>query len=289
MTLAPDTADIAAPDPSDYGRSRKAAGAPRAVWGLMLFGMVCMGAGMGIAIYGARLLQGSRADLPAPVVSTAPLAPVVAPDPLLGAVPPPTSTAADVSALQSRLAALETLQARTADASAAALTAANLSAAAEQSRSFAAEAAAAERALPQSADVRALRVLSIQGAPSRAALQASFATPAARAVAARNDPGPGAGLPARLLRVLNSVVSIRRVDSTTGTGFDAVLARAERETAAGDIEGALKSLSALPPGSRAVFADWTEQAQRRAEVDRRVAAVRNTALADMALASRIQP
>ena len=88
MTLAPDTADIAAPDPSDYGRSRKAAGAPRAVWGLMLFGMVCVGAGMGIAIYGARLLQGSRADLPAPVVSTAPLAPVVAPDPLLGAVPP---------------------------------------------------------------------------------------------------------------------------------------------------------------------------------------------------------
>ena len=289
MTLAPDTADIAAPDPSDYGRSRKAAGAPRAVWGLILFGMVCVVAGMGIAIYGARLLQGSWAELPAPVVSTAPLAPVVAPDPLPGAAPPPVSTAADVSALQSRLAALETLQARIADASAAALTAANLSAAAEQSRSFAAEAAAAERALPQSADVRALRVLSIQGAPSRTALQASFAAPAARAVAARNDPGPGAGLPARLLHALNSVVSIRRADSTTGTGFDAVLARAEQQTAAGDLEGALKSLSALPPGSRAAFADWTEQAQRRAEVDRRVAAVRNTALADMALASRVQP
>jgi len=152
-----------------------------------------------------------------------------------------------------------------------------------------ADASAAERALPQSADVRALRVLSMRGAPSRASLQASFAEPAARAAAARGDPGPDAALPARLLHALKSVVSIRRVDAAAGTSFDAIMARAEQQTAAGDIEGALKSLSTLPPGLEAAFANWTAGAQRRVEVDRRVAAVRDGALADLALASRARP
>ncbi len=291
MTLAPDTADLAAPDPSDYGRSRKAAGLPLAVLALIAFGLVCVLAGIAVAVYGPKLWPVRR---PTPAVSAPPpaaalpsgSAPVYAP--LLGAAPAPAA-GQDVSALQARVASLEAVQARTVEAATAALTAASLSAAAQESRPFEAEAAAAERALPLSADVRALSRLAVQGAPSRAALQAGFPDPAARAVVAQRDPGQAAGLPARVLHALSSIISIRRVDATVGTGFDATLARAEQQVAAGDIETALVTLQSLPPNSQTAFAAWRAGAERRVEIDRRVASLRGAAMNELARAMRDRP
>jgi hypothetical protein len=291
MSLSPDTADLAAPDPSDYGRKRKAAGPSLTIWALITFGLLCVLAGMLIAAYGPRLVSTPRRPEPAPVPTASAMVDPPAPayTPLAGIAPPIALNTSDVSALQGRIASLERVQAVTADAAAGALTAAALSAAAQDSGPFEAEAAAAERVLPLSADVRALRRLSEQGAPSRATLQAGFADPAARAVVAQRDPGGEASLPARILHALSSIVSIRRVAATQGTGFDATLARAEQQVASGDLETALTTLNALPPASRATFDSWRAGAQRRVEIDSRIASLREASMAELARAMRERP
>jgi hypothetical protein len=289
MTIAPDIAEHATPDPSDYRPRRRLL----TVWALLAFGALCALAGVLITVYGQRLLS-SRRPSP-PVTGLAASAPLTStPSGALPPTPPssprqPEPVAPDVAALQGRISALETVQARTADAVIAALTASALGAAAEQSRPFEPEAASAERALPLSADVRALSRLATTGAPSRAALQAGFADPAAHAVVALRDPGQDAGLTARAIHALSSIVSIRRVDATTGAGFDATLARAEQQVSAGDIESALATLQRLPPGPQAAFAVWRVGAERRVEIDRRIASLRQSAMADLSRALRERP
>ena len=117
-------------------------------------------------------------------------------------------------------------------------------------------------------------------------MQAGFADQASRAVIALRAPDEAAGLGARIGYALSSIVSIRRVASTTGAGPDATLARAEQQAGEGDIEAALKTLATLPPGAAPALADWRAQAERRVEIDRRVAAVRETALADLSRIAR---
>ena len=293
MTLAPDTADLEAPDRSNGPPSRKAAGLPVTVWVLIVFGLVCVLAGIAVAVYGPRLWPVRRlAPVPsssAPLSASAPAVLAVARQRLAVGIADRAAVPRDASALQDRVSSLERVQARTVEAAAGALTAASLSAAAQESRSFETEATAAERALPLSADVRALSRLAARGAPSRAALQAGFADAAARAAIALRDPGQQAGLPARLLHALSSIISIRRVDATAGAGFDATLARAEQHVAAGDLESALTALDGLPANSQAAFTAWRAGAERRVEIDRRIAAMRGAAMDDLARAMRDRP
>lgn len=294
MTIAPDIAEHATPDPSDYRPPARRRGISLTVWAIVAFGALCVLAGMLIAVYGQRLLP-ARRPLPTPAATAGAPPPSLpaspgSPQPTAAVSPPlDEPSSADLATLQGRISALETVQARTADAVNAGLIAAALSAAAEQSRPFEPEAAAAERALPLSADVRALSRLAATGAPSRAALQAGFADPAARAVVALRDPGQQAGLAARVLHALTSIISIRRIDSTAGTGFDATLARAEQQVSAGDIESALATLQRLPPGPQAAFAAWRAGAERRVEIDRRIASLRQSAMADLSRALRDRP
>jgi hypothetical protein len=202
------------------------------------------------------------------------------------AAPPGETAAPDLSSLEARVAALESDQGDIAAAAAAAVAAAALSSAADGADPFDAEVATLERLLPPSADLRALERLAAVGAPSRAALQAGFADQASRVAVALREPAADAGFAARLGYALSSIVSIRRVASTTGSSPDATLARAEKQAAEGEIEAALKTLSSLPPGAAPALADWRAQAERRVEIDRRVAAVRDTALADLSRIAR---
>ena len=288
MTMTPDTVEPAAPaDPAVYGRRPRTGGLPLSVWALILFGLVCVLAGIAVANYGPRLWPApppaqapSAADAAAPAAAFAPSGPVAA-------VPPPTDLAPpDLAGIEARVAALETDQGDIAAAAAAAVAASTLSSAADGAEPFSAEVAALERLLPPSADLRALERLAAVGAPSRAALQAGFADQAARAAIALRAPDADAGLAERIGYALSSIVSIRRVDTTTGSGPDATLARAEKQAAEGDIEAALKTLATLPPGAAPALADWRAQAERRVEIDRRVAAVRETALADLTRVAR---
>ena len=49
----------------------------------------------------------------------------------------------------------------------------------------------------------------------------------------------------------------------------------------GDLEGALVEMRRLPPAGRNAFVPWLAKAERRIEVDRRLAAVRATSMAQL--------
>jgi hypothetical protein len=282
MTFAPEPADdIAAPrDPASYGPPRHLFSRGFVV--VMLFGLFCILAGAAFTLFIPKLFP-PRADSPAPAAAApAPAARAdlqpAAPVPLQGsaATAPP-----DLTSLQERVSALETGQGRAIDAAAASLAASALAEAAQTSRPFAGELAALERVLPLSADLRDLRRLAETGAPTRAALAAAFDPAAAKASVAAHEPGPKAGFLTRLLYLFSSIVVVRRVDDVNGNGADAILARAGRQAAEGDLEGALDTLRALSPKAQAAFADWRAKAEARVEIDRRVAAVREAALGDL--------
>lgn len=289
MTMTPDTVEPSAPaDPAVYARRPRGGGLPLSVWVFILFGFVCVLAGIGVAHYGPKLWPAAKTVAPAvaPPSDTAPASAVSSAAPLAGAPPMIDPPAPDFAALQARIAALETDQGDIAAAAAAAVAASSLSSASVGPEPFDAEVAAMERLLPPSADLRALHRLAAVGAPSRAALQAGFADQASRAVIALRAPDEKAGLGARVGYALSSIVSVRRIATTTGAGPDATLARAEKQAGDGDIEAALKTLEGLPPGAAPALADWRAEAERRVEIDRRVAAVRETALADLSRIAR---
>ncbi|MFZ5668284.1 MAG: COG4223 family protein [Pseudomonadota bacterium] len=290
MTVASDPAEISPPtDPAAYARPRGRGYVAWAVGVVLILGLVG-----GFAL--ARFVPGLLAKPPAP--AAADIGPAEADAPVTrlpsgpAAVtplePPAPAAAAEFAALQQRVAALESGQTRAINAAAAALAAASLAEATQGSGPFEAELAALERLLPLSSEVRNLRPYAETGVPSRAALAAEFDAAAARAAVAARDPGERAGVLARVLHALSSIVTIRRVDPA-GEGADAVLARAGQNIAAGDVEGALGALRSLPPGAVKAMAGWRARASQRAAVDRQVAEIRAQALSELMAVSRERP
>src|SRR4051812_43266083 len=101
MTLSPDTADadLAAPDPADYRRRRKAAGLPLTVWALIAFGLGCVLTGIVIALYGPKLfpVRPTAAVTPPPAIQTAAPPSAVAEPAASANAPPPVTEVPDVA------------------------------------------------------------------------------------------------------------------------------------------------------------------------------------------------
>ena len=284
MSVSPDPAELSAPrDPGSYGRARVLG---PAIWAMIVFGLLCIAAGYVLATFGPRMFPAKPRPAaeavgfssPAPAQPAAPALATVSPEPALDAATPP----ADVARLAQQLATLEGRQTRAAQAAAGALAAAALMEAAQTSRPFPDELAALAAVAPPSADLRSLRAYAEQGAPSRAALAASFPDYAARAAAAARSPREDAGLLARIGHALSRIVTLRRVGDVPGTGVDAVLAKAEVQVEEGDIVAALNTLDRLPSAGRTALTPWRVRAERRADIDRRIAQVRALALEDLA-------
>lgn len=283
---APDTDDIAPPrDPAAFARRRRGIG----IVAVSALCVVCVALGFA----GSQILD-RFADTPPVAGPAEPATPpnleaqVRAPTPtpvLAGAPSAAPAAASNYGDLELRLANIEASQHRTLVAASAALAATGLAEAAQTSRPFANELAALERILPLSPDARALRPMAETGVPSRAALAAEFDASAGRASTAARAPGEGAGVVDRILHALSAVVSIRRVGETTGNAPDAVLTRAERQAAEGDLGGALTTLRGLPPGATAEMAEWRARAQQRVALDQHLANIRAQALSDLASAS----
>lgn len=284
MSLAPDQAELApSRDPAAYGR-RRLFTAGFFAW--IVVCVICIGIGAAIGRFG--LAAG-----PAKSESAAPSALDAHPSPVRAAatpaLPPPAAspaptTAADSSALAERVARLEASAARANDAAAEALAASALSAAAEGSGPFDRDLAVYGRLAPGDPDLRALAPLAALGAPSRAALATSFPDFASAAAAAARQPAHDANFLDKVIGRLAEVVIIRRV-GPGATGVDGVLFKAQSEAAAGDLDGAVGTLSALPPSAAAPLARWTDAAKRRVEIDQRIAQVRARALASLAQAN----
>lgn len=288
MTLAPDPTEISPPDfPDVYARPRRKGLAGGWIVTLCLVSLMA-GAGAGAYIWSIRPFKHLAVTPPAATQANHGLTdtmPSASPD----EAAPPVTPAPDVSSLESRVQALETSQDRTVAAAAAALASTLLAEAAGTSRPFDRELAALERVMPLSPDAMALRRLAQTGAPTKSALAADFDDAAARASVAARDPGERAGFFDRLGYALANIVTVRRVGSTKGGSPDAVLARAQRQVDDGDIDGALVTLNALPPQASAAVAGWRLGAERRAAIDRRVAAIRAVALTNLAAVSRPAP
>ncbi len=265
-------------DPARYRRKGLGVG----FWLLIIFGFGCIGLGVFVAKY-VPALTARKDPAPAATVepwrksSTEPVTTVVTPA-AAPAVAVPAAPAGDYSALSARIAELEAGQTRTLQAASSALAASALFQAAQTSRPFAAELSAVEPLMGASPDLASLRRIAATGAPTRASLSAEFPAAASRAIAASRRPDSRASLFDRVRHALGSVITIRRIDVTEGKSAHAVLARAEVKVSEGDVEGALTELDTLPPAARDALGTWRVRAEQRAEVDRRVAALRETAV-----------
>lgn len=294
MNAAPDPAEIVAPsDPAIYARRRPLLGP--GFWAMLALCACCVVLGALVTRFGPSWfpLKASPADSSVSVTpsATPPGArlPVGSPLPVETAAPEAVQSSAEIARLEGRIVALEAGQKGVLDAAAASLAAAALAEAAQSSRPFGEDLASLERVLPLSPDLRALARLAEAGAPTRAGLAAEFESLAGRAATAAHNPGEDADLLARIRYALSSIVSIRQISSTRGSTPDAKLARAQRLLDEGDVEGAIRSLDAIPDPARVVLAPWLASAERRVEIDRHVAAIRADALAGLAQVSRAAP
>jgi hypothetical protein len=282
MSVRPDSAELApSRDPAAYGRRPLTAGG---FVGWLVLCAVCLAGGLAIGRFvlvppqppkPTAMASDELTARPAPVTPAAPniAPPVVAPTPGL-------AEGAD-SGLAARIARLEASAVRQNQAAAAALAAASLSVAAEGAAPFDQEVAAAERLAPDDPDLRALQPLAARGAPSRPALAAVLPDISAATVVAVREPAQDAGFLTRLSALIGRVVIVRNVDPAT-PGVDGALARAQAQASAGDIAGAAQTLRTLPAAARPVVAEWLAAADRRVEIDRRIAAIRARALASLA-------
>ena len=281
MSPASDPELTAPRDPAVY-RPRPLLGVT--FWAMIAFGVLCVLAGVALASFGPRLLARTPTLTVLPEPTSAPEHPVpAAPPPVAApaAAPEPAATA-DVERLNARVAALETHETRTSQAAAAALAAAAAVEASQGSGPFADQMAGLVAISPPSPELSALTRLAEVGAPSRAALAASFPDYAARAASAARAPSDGAGLGAWITYQLSRIVALRRVGDVPGDSVDAVLARAERQVEDGDLDHALRTLDRLPPKARDALSGWRTRADRRAEIDRNAAALRARALQGLA-------
>ena len=283
MSLAPDQAELApSRDPAAYGRRRLFTSGFFAV---VIACAISLGVGAAIGHFGFAAGPAKTEPSPSAAVETrsppARALPPVPPLPLAPSTGPPAG--GDAAALADRVARLEQAATRANDAAAEALAASALSAAAEGSAPFDQDLAVYGRLAPGDPDLRALAPLAAMGAPSRAALAASFPDFASAAAAAAHQPPRDADFLAKVIGRLAQVVIIRRV-GPGATGVDGVLYKAQSQAAAGDLDGALATLGALPPGAATPLAKWTDAAKRRIEIDQRIAQVRARALATLAQA-----
>ena len=110
--------------------------------------------------------------------------------------------------------------------------------------------------------------------PSQAELEAAFPEAARRALAAalRAEAGDE-GFGDRALAFLRAQSGARSLTPREGDDADAILSRAEAALRAGDLDGALAEIGALPDPARAEMADWVERAEARDAVADAVAAL----------------
>jgi hypothetical protein len=274
MSILPESAELA--DAGDAARGRRR-GFGFGFWAMMAFAAACLIAAAIVSVVYGVFSGHAVASNPAPPAPAAVTTP--APGPAILAYPTPAAAAANAGApgeqmasLEGRVVRLEAGQARSLNAAAAALAAASLSQAAAGPRPFANDLAAVERLMPNSPHILALAPL--------ASVAAELADIAARVSIAARSPAKKAGFMAQLGYAVSRVVSVRRVDAV-GAGPDAVLARAQKRAADGDLEGALSMLDTLPGSARDELGDWRQRAQRRIDIDAHIAALRALALADL--------
>jgi hypothetical protein len=179
---------------------------------------------------------------------------------------------AEVRRLQEELPAVaaEARQASIASRAAFALTA--TTEASSTSGPFEQSYASLQALLPQDPNVAALAPLARTGAPTRAELRARFDRIDNDIIRAAREAQAGAGFWGRIQAALAQWIIVRQ--SGEGDTPAGVIERASQRLAADDLAGAIQEVNRLSGASKRVAQPWLTDAQRRLEIDRRLAAIR---------------
>lgn len=193
----------------------------------------------------------------------------------LSRMPSTDQVAALVTEVQRLQQELPAVAAQSRTAAEAARAAFAVAAAAEASRSsgpFEQSYASLQALLPQDPNVVALAPLARTGAPTRAELRDSFADIDNEIIRVARQAQAGAGFWGRIQSALAQWIIVRRAgEGDTPAG---VVERAEARLRADDLAGAIEELNRLSGPPAQVAQPWLANAQRRLEIDQRLAAVR---------------
>jgi hypothetical protein len=148
---------------------------------------------------------------------------------------------------------------------------------------FAAEWAALSRLGADSAALATLKPYSDTGAPTAAALAASFAKIAPSLVAADN-PDTGDGVMDRMLDHMRKLVRVRAVGEVAGDDPAALVSQIEAALARGQAASALGIYARLPEPARKAGADWAKTADARVAADAAAQSLRESAIERLAAA-----
>lgn len=124
------------------------------------------------------------------------------------------------------------------------------------------------------------------GVPRIVALQQSFEDAAQSIVAAAAGEGETDGLLAGIKRRLARVVTVRPLSGeASGDGTAARVARAENSLETGDLSGAVSQIEGLEGLAAEAAQEWLDQANRRLEAEKRLAAATEVFLAELSSAA----
>ena len=148
---------------------------------------------------------------------------------------------------------------------------------------FAAEWAALSRLGADNDALAKLKPYSDQGAPTTAALAASFAKIAPDLVPADN-PESGDGVVDRMLDHVRKLVRVRAVGEVAGDDPVALVSQIQAALARGQTAAALGLYARLPEAARKAGADWAKTAAARVAADAAAASLRDSAIDRLAAA-----
>ena len=126
--------------------------------------------------------------------------------------------------------------------------------------------------LPNDPNVAALAPLSRTGAPTRTELRDRFSRLDNEILRAAHQAQAGAGFWGRIQAALAQWIVIRQAGG--GDTPEGMVERAEQYLAADRLDDAIEELNRLPPAPKRVAQPWINDASRRLEIDRRIAAIR---------------
>jgi hypothetical protein len=126
--------------------------------------------------------------------------------------------------------------------------------------------------LPNDPNVAALEPLSRTGAPTRVELRDRFSRLDNDIIRSAQQAQAGAGFWGRIQAALAQWIVIRRAGG--GDTPEGIVERAEEHLAADRLEAAIEELNRLPAAPKRTAQPWINDASRRLEIDRRIAAIR---------------
>jgi hypothetical protein len=145
---------------------------------------------------------------------------------------------------------------------------------------FGPELAALQRLGVDSAALAPLQAV-VNGAPTNAALAASFDAVAPHVLAATSAPEQGS-VTDRFLAHLHGLVKVRELNETAGDDPQALVSQVEAASRHGDIGGALAAFDKLPEAARKAAGDWPTLARARQAAEAALQSIREAAVGQLA-------